>query len=396
VTLERPSIEDELAARIERHGSIPFDEFMQVALYDPTHGFYATGGAAGRRGDFITSSEVGPLFGAVIGRALDQWWDDAGRPDPFVVAEAGAGIGTLAVGIRASAPRCSAALTYVLAEQSETMRRHHGDHLPLSAPSLARPPEPQEPPDDESDAPTAGNGPRFVSLPDLPAEGAAVVLANELLDNLPFRILERADGCWHEVRVSVRQMTGTLVEQLVPAPPDVAALADRFAPAASAGARIPLQDGASSWLKRALHLTRRGRLVVIDYAASTAELADKPRAGWLRTYRGHSRGLGHLQVAGDQDITAEVCIDQLSRIRPPDLDRSQAEFLHAFGIHELVEEGRQVWHERAHLGDLPALKARSRVREAEALLDPAGLGAFRVLEWGPPSSRSQVIRPGRH
>jgi hypothetical protein len=46
-----------------------------------------------------------------------------------------------------------------------------------------------------------------------------------------------------------------------------------------------------------------------------------------------------------------------------------------------VEEGRRIWHERAHLGDLTAIKARSRVREAEALLDPDGLGAFQVLEW---------------
>ena len=33
------------------------------------------------------------------------------------------------------------------------------------------------------------------------------------------------------------------------------------------------------------------------------------------------------------------------------------------------------------IGDLEAVKARSRVGEAEALLDPSGLGAFRVLEW---------------
>jgi hypothetical protein len=34
----------------------------------------------------------------------------------------------------------------------------------------------------------------------------------------------------------------------------------------------------------------------------------------------------------------------------------------------------------AAAGDLAALKARSRVREAEALLDPAGLGGFLVAQ----------------
>ena len=46
-----------------------------------------------------------------------------------------------------------------------------------------------------------------------------------------------------------------------------------------------------------------------------------------------------------------------------------------------MEEGRAIWRERAAIGDLEAVRARSRVTEAEALLDPAGLGAFRVLEW---------------
>ena len=61
------------------------------------------------------------------------------------------------------------------------------------------------------------------------------------------------------------------------------------------------------------------------------------------------------------------------------------EFLRAHGIDELVEEGRAAWQANAAVGDLAALKARSRIREAEALLDPAGLGAFTVLEWEPAS-----------
>ena len=52
-----------------------------------------------------------------------------------------------------------------------------------------------------------------------------------------------------------------------------------------------------------------------------------------------------------------------------------------WGIEALVEEGRRTWSERAGVGDLAALRARSRAVEAEALTDPTGLGAFRVLEW---------------
>ena len=46
-----------------------------------------------------------------------------------------------------------------------------------------------------------------------------------------------------------------------------------------------------------------------------------------------------------------------------------------------MEEGKLVWDERASSPNLAAMKMRSRVSEAEALLDPNGLGAFSVLEW---------------
>ena len=42
-------------------------------------------------------------------------------------------------------------------------------------------------------------------------------------------------------------------------------------------------------------------------------------------------------------------------------DVSQADWLRAHGIDELVEEGRAIWRERAAIGDLEAMQARSRV-----------------------------------
>ncbi len=97
---------DALVGHIDQNGPIGFDEYVAQALYAPGLGFYAGGGGAGRRHDFLTSPEVGPLFGAVLARALDSWWDGFGRPDPLVVVEAGAGPGTLARSILAAAPRC--------------------------------------------------------------------------------------------------------------------------------------------------------------------------------------------------------------------------------------------------------------------------------------------------
>ena len=332
---------------------MPFSAAMEVALYDPEVGFYATGGRAGRRGDFLTSPEVGPLFGAVVAGALDGWWDAAGRPPRWTAVDAGAGPGTLSRAILAAEPRCLPALQLVLVERSAAQRELHAD-------LLARWPE------------------VVASAPALPRPDGSpvVVLANELLDNLPVDLLERGAEGWSEVLVGLdgdrlTEVRGPLRQE---APDGVAE--------AASGARIPVQSAAAAWLADALALAGRdGRVVVLDYASTTDDLAARPWRAWLRTYRRHERGGDPLEDLGEQDITCEVCVDQLAAVAPPGGAWTQADWLRRHGIDDLVEEGRRMWEERAAVGDLAAVRARSRVREADALLDPTGLGRFQVLEW---------------
>jgi SAM-dependent MidA family methyltransferase len=328
---------------------------VETALYHRQHGFYASGGRAGRRGDFLTSPEVGPLFGAVVARALDEWWRAAGEPARCTVVEAGAGPGTLARAVRAAEPACGEALRYVLVERSEAQRSLH-------------------------EALVAQSGDTICSLARFPVEveGPCAVLANELLDNLPVDLLERTVDGWCEVLVDAPDPEGPLVEVLggeVEGP---------WPPAASVGARVPVLTAAAGWLRAALDLVERGPhgwVLVIDYGATTAGLAARPPQEWLRTYRQHARGGPALVALGEQDLTCEVDGDQLAAVAAPTSERSQAEWLAAHGIDDLVEEGRRTWTARAGIGDLAAVRARSRVNEAAALLDPGGLGAFRVWEW---------------
>jgi SAM-dependent MidA family methyltransferase len=367
-------------AAIERRGPIGFDEVVAAALYDPRGGFYTAGGRAGRGGDFLTSPEVGPLFGVLVARALDAWWRAAGAPAVFVVVEAGAGPGTLARSVLNAAPACADALRYVLVEPSAAQRTLQGERLPLEDPVSAFASVPDE--DEERPRPDPPPGPIVVSLAELPRlAGPCVVLANELLDNLPFGLAERGTGGWDEVRVGIEG--SSLVEVLVPMTTDDAAGLDRRAPDAPAGARVPIQRAAAAWVHDAIALAGPGgRVVAVDYATTTARLAARPWTEWVRTYRRHERGGPALEGLGEQDITCEVAVDQLGVA--PTSDRSQADWLRALGLDELVEDGRRVWQERAATGDLAAVRARSRVGEAEALTDPTGLGAFRVLEWAVP------------
>jgi SAM-dependent MidA family methyltransferase len=321
-------------------GTIGFDEFMRLALYG-RHGFYAALGRAGRRGDFLTSPEVGPLFGAVVARFVDAEWTRLGQPDPFTFVEAGAGPGTLARAVFAARPRCTDALHYVAVEVSAPQRELH----PAGVESVAT----------------------------LPVDVmTGVVFANELLDNLPFR-LAVYDGGWREARVA-NGADGSFVEVLG----DRLAGGEPLPVPAPHGARVPVQDAAAAWVASARASVSEGCVATIDYGSTTTALVARPYREWLRTYRRHERGGHYLRDAGSQDITAEVAIDQLP---PATSATTQAEWLRTWGIDELVEDGRRVWRERASRPDVAAMRMRSRIGEAEALLDPTGLGAFTVLEW---------------
>ena len=335
-----PSAADQIAARIAAQGPLRFDEYMDLALYGE-HGFYLTGGSAGRRGDFITSAEVGPLFGLVLSRLILAEWERLGRPDGFTVVEAGAGPGTLArsigVGLAASPLR----VRYVAVDVSASMRAAHP--------------------------------PGIESMATMPHDAiVGVVLANELLDNMPFRLLV-FDGGWREAYVAAEDTR--LVEVLLPVEQRPLWLPST----ASHGARVPWQQAASAWVDSALGGLVAGRLTVIDYVTpTTAELASLPWRAWLRTYRQHQRGAHYLVAPGGQDITAQVALDQL---RMPDVVETQAELLGRWGIDELVEEGRREWAAHASAPTVAAMAMRSRVREADALTATVGLGAFTALSW---------------
>jgi SAM-dependent MidA family methyltransferase len=338
-----PSAADQISAAIvAAGGAIPFNQFMHISLYGE-NGFYTNSGKAGRRGgDFITSPEVGPLFGTVIARYLDECWQKLGSPTKFDVVECGAGPGTLARSIMAAKPQCMDALRYVAVEVSEAQRALHPDNI-----------ESRE------------------TMPEGPITG--VVLANELLDNMPFRLFV-FDGSWMEAFVT--QTPDGKILEVLHKPSELPTVLPKTA---ALGSRVPIQDAASAWVGSALSSIERGRLVLFDYcSATTSEVAALPWREWLRTYKEHERGGHYLLEPGSQDITAQVVLDQL----PSGYEvMSQAQFLGQWGIDDLVREGVAYWENMTGAPDIAAIKMRSRKNESHCLKSKTGLGSFSAMIW---------------
>lgn len=342
-----------LADRIREQGPLPFDEFMQAALYDPDEGYFASGPLrSSREGDFLTSPEVSPLFGGTLARFVEA---EAARigADPITVVDAGAGSGSL---LRALLDAARVGIRAWAVEVSPAAR----EALRLFVPEAALV---------EKTASVAG-----------PIRG--VFLANELLDNLPAGVAVRRGAGWVERLVGVG--SGGLCWEEGPARPAVAAWAEQYAGPVPEGGLVETQIAAAEWLRSVLQHLTAGSVVVVDYGDIGPNLATRRVEGTLRTYRHHHLGPDPLADPGATDITIDVDFGALAAVAEGEGAAvevtSQAGFLERWGLAELLSRRRAEELALARDGDpLERLQVRSLVTGGEALLHPRGLGDFRVL-----------------
>ena len=79
---------------------ITFAEYMDLVLYEPKHGYYATNTVnIGPAGDFYTSPHLGKDFGELLAEQFLDIWQAMDRPVPFTLVEMGAGQGMIAADV---------------------------------------------------------------------------------------------------------------------------------------------------------------------------------------------------------------------------------------------------------------------------------------------------------
>ena len=333
---------------------------MSLVLYHPEHGYYARAARrTGRNGDFFTSVDVGPIFGALLGRQFAEMWrvlqDPQSAEGGFDLVEAAASNGQFARDVldwaQAHDPEFYAAVQVSLVESSPAARAAQRETLTPHAAKLA------------------------ASSARLPDAVHGVIFANELLDALPVHSVVMTEHGLREHYVDVAA-DGRLIERV--GRPSTEAL-ERYLAAAGArlqpGWRAEINLAALAWITRASQALHRGFLLLIDYGHHARELYSASHAtGTLTTF--HRHVTGHPQGAppppwltdpGDRDITSHVDLTSVERTACElgcttlgMLD--QTYFLLTLGLSDLVDAGGT---------SLAAIRRRLALK---TLLLPGGLG----------------------
>jgi SAM-dependent MidA family methyltransferase len=324
----------EISARLAEHiraeiaaagGLLPFDRFMDLALYAPGLGYYVAGAVKlGRDGDFVTAPEISPLFGRCLATQCAEVLDRIGGGN---LLELGAGTGTLAVEVLQALEQANTLPErYFILEPSPDLQERQRTLIRERIPHLEE---------------------RCAWLTRLPSKLRGGVLANEVLDAMPvhrFRI--RNDGGIDEIYVAER--AGALVEVAAavrsPGLADaVAALqAEGFAQAPGYTSEINLR--LPHWLKALSLALEKGLILLVDYGYPRQAYYQPDRTmGTLMCHLRHqAHGDPYTQI-GLQDITAHVDFTAVAEAGvAAGLDlagfTTQANFLIGCGIDRLLSE----------------------------------------------------------
>ena len=274
-------------------GFVPFDRFMEVALYAEGLGYYAGDRSpTGPAGDFYTAPQVHPLFGATLGDRARAVHRALGERRPLRLVELGPGDGSLAAGLFAAFREAGGApdgTEYLLIERAPSLGRATLERLGEAADS-------------------AGVRVRLGTSVggDGPFEG--IVIANELLDAQPCRRLRWTGREWTELGVEIDGAHLRPAERPLTSPVPPPALPSGPEP----GTIVELSPVAEAIVREIADHLVGGVAIVVDYGAEEEELVRGHPRGTLAAVRGHRPVDDPLEAPGATDLSAFV---NFSRVR---------------------------------------------------------------------------------
>jgi len=285
------SVKENIIQRIQLEGPLSFHDFMEMALYYPSSGYYTSEGEKiGKHGDYYTSPCLGNFFGELIGKQVIEMWTKLGEQD-FSIIEYGAGSALLCRDmldyLRHNSPMYKG-LTYYIIEKSPEMKKKGEKVL-------------------------AGfeNKVKWIDSMASLSDVSGCVLSNELVDNFAVHQVIMQDEL---MEVFVDHTNGTFTELLKPASKQLHDHLNNLGITLPQGFRTEINLQAESWIKEIALSLRRGFVITIDYGYLSADLYEEQRkSGTLLCYHKHSINDDPYRHVGEQDITAHVNFSALSR-----------------------------------------------------------------------------------
>jgi len=316
-------------AIINNGGSISFEQYMQMALYEPGLGYYSAGSSKfGEEGDFVTAPEISPLFSRCIARQCQQVLSEIFSSSIF---ELGPGTGTMAIDIMLELKRNnSLPETYYLLEPSADLRQRQQHNIKNTIPQLEE---------------------RFVWLDRLPKEKiTGVILANEVIDAMPVirividnEIEEYAVACDSGANDQVRfQWVMRDIDQKLKS--EIQVMFDTLRESIPTPYTTEINCNIKPWLNSLNDVLEEGLILISDYGYPRQEYFHPQRhAGTLICHYRHHAHDDPFLYPGLQDITASVDFTTVAEAAVnAGLHVSgfttQAHFLIASGLDQFVSE----------------------------------------------------------
>lgn len=281
-------IEGLIADEIRLHRVITFARFMELALYHPEHGYYASGRARiGRSGDFYTSPQATGAFGTLLSETFIRL-KNAVQGSACAFVEMGAGEGLFARdfldALRTRHPGEFDSVRYMIVERAGGMAARQAEAL----------------------GELAGKVAWYGHVEDLPDGINGVFFSNELVDAFPFHMVRADGGTLKELYVTLTD--GQLA--LVPGPlsnDEIARYFTRLGLSLPDGMTTEVRIDALQWIKAVGRKLGRGFVITIDYGYPAWDYYGGHRnGGTCLCYYKHTANNSPLTRVGEQDITAHV------------------------------------------------------------------------------------------
>ena len=343
---------------------ITFAEYMDLVLYHPQHGYYATHPVnIGKQGDFLTSPHWGGYFGELLAEQFLEMWHILQRPNNFTMVEMGAGQGILAEQILGYLKQKHLdffqTIEYLIVEKSEVLKAQQKQRL-------------------------QSYQVRWSDWDEIYYSSiTGCLFSNELVDAFPVHkfiiknleireIYVTSDSQGNFVEITDQISTPEIAEYFKLVDIDLLSFAD------IEGYQSEVNLQALDWVKVVSDKLLKGYVLTIDYGYQAARYYNPVRReGTLQCYYQHHRNNDPYWNVGRQDITAHVDFTALEKQgNLSELETlgftQQGLFLMALGLGDRLNE----------LSNNQGFSVEEVFRRREALhslIDPMGLGNFGVL-----------------